>query len=93
MNYTLRGNYIARIWRQATETTMDIADPRDHSWNDDLSLQWPEMVMPDDLIKHIEAEAHIGAEEVAEEYDTYSEDEVSDASGDKIDNGEDESPV
>ena len=72
---------------------MDIAHPRDHSWNDDLSLQWPEMVMPDDLIKHIGAEVHIGDEEVAEEYDTDSEDEVSDASGDEIDDEEDESTV
>ena len=51
------------------------------------------MVMPDDLIKHIGAEVHIGDEEVAEEYDTDSEDEVSDASGDEIDDEEDESTV
>ena len=57
-------NYIARIWGQATETTMDIGDPRYHRWNDDISLQRPQMLLPDDLIKHI------GAGEVAEEYGT-----------------------
>ena len=75
MLHIKRSNYIARIWRQVGQIAMEIQDPRKHGWNIDLSLRWPEMVLPEDLIKCIDVE------EVESETDW--EDEVSDYSDDE----------
>ena len=64
-----RSNYIAQ--RQAEIDTMELEHPKDHVWNDDFSLQWPEGVFPTDVTRQLD-------DEITEEsdYDTDSDDEV-----------------
>ena len=66
-----RSNYIARIWRQAETDMMELENPKDHGWNDDFSLQWPEDVFPTDVMRQLD-------DEITKEsdYDTDSDDEV-----------------
>ena len=66
-----RSNYIARIWRQTETDMMELENPKDHGWNDDFSLQWPEDVFPTDVMRQLD-------DEITEEsdYDTDSDDEV-----------------
>ena len=54
--------------RQATETTMDIVDPRDHNWNDDLSLQRPKMVLQDSEDEVSDASFDADIKDLTEEY-------------------------
>ena len=61
-------NYIPRMSRQATETTMDIVDPRDHNWNDDLSLQRPKMVLQDSEDEVSDASFDADIKDLTEEY-------------------------
>ena len=44
-----RANYVARIWRQASDLMMDVDDPRNHGWNQDLEIDWISEAYPEDL--------------------------------------------
>ena len=70
-----RSNYVARIWRQASLEMMEIEPPQNHGWNEDFSLEWPEMIIPDDVIRAIEVDSQQTEES---DYDTDPEDDVED---------------
>ena len=44
-----RANYVARIWRQASDPMMDVDDPRNHGWNQDFDIDWISEAYPEDL--------------------------------------------
>ena len=68
-----RSNYIARIWRQANLDVMDLEPPQNHGWNEDYSLKWPSVMVPEDIVRSIEDE--LDQDEENNDYDTDSEDE------------------
>ena len=68
-----RSNYIVRIWRQESMDMIDLQPPQRHGWNEDLSLKWPEVIVPENVVKEIDKELDLNEES---HYDTDSEDEV-----------------
>ena len=70
------------IWRQASMDMMDLQPPQHHGWNEDLSLKWPELIVPEDVVKEIDEE--LGQNEESD-YDTDSEDEVPTEDEDEVD--------
>ena len=52
---------------------MEIEPPQNHGWNDDFSLEWPEMTIPEDVMRAIEKETQQTEES---DYDTDPEDDV-----------------
>ena len=71
-----RSNYIARIWRQANKDMMDLQPPQSHGWNEDFSLKWPNVIIPEDVVRSIDEELGQHEENDADDiYDTDSEDE------------------
>ena len=78
--HTRRSNFIARIWRQADRDMMELEVPQDHGWNDDFSLEWPQDMFPEDVIKEIVTDSN---EESDYDTDSDSNDEVEDNDDDE----------
>ena len=49
LKHMQRANYVARIWRQSSQATMEIETPTSHGWNDELSVDWVTKPYPDDI--------------------------------------------
>ena len=54
---------------------MELEPPQLHGWNDDCSLTWPAVIVPEDVVRSIDEDLDQDEENEMEEYDTDSEDE------------------
>ncbi len=62
-----RANFVARIWKQASKSIIDIEQPANHGWLEDLSIDWLTEPYPEDI-----AELLV----VSQERETESEEEI-----------------
>ena len=61
---------------------MEMEVPQEHGWNDDFSLQWPDEIIPEDVIREVDIDSEPNEES---DYNTDSEDEVEDTDSDEAD--------
>ena len=44
-----RANFVARVWRQASQSIIDIEEPVNHGWLEDMSIDWLTEPHPEDI--------------------------------------------
>ena len=44
-----RANFVARIWRHASQSIIDTETPANHGWLEDLSIDWLTEPYPEDI--------------------------------------------
>ena len=44
-----RANLVARIWRQASQSIINVQEPVNHGWLEDMSIDWVTKRYPEDI--------------------------------------------
>lgn len=76
--HSKRANFVAKMWRNASNPILSLDDPSNHGWLPDMTINWTEEAYPEEIAELlIEDSNGDDAEEMVEDNDMLSSDEES----------------